>query len=80
MYISLDKSNTENIWEIIDTGDTTKEQRFPGLMKLTRGGLPDGDVYEMSLSRHGNSSWYMCKKRSYNIIMSYSDSLLGLKI
>lgn len=38
MYISLDKSNTENMWKNIDTGDTTKEQQFPGLMKLAGGG------------------------------------------
>ena len=79
MYISLDGSETANIWEILDSTDTTKEQQFPGQLRIAGAGNSLDNVREMILTRHGNASWDMCKKRSFNIKLPSSESILGLK-
>lgn len=94
MYVLLDHSSSENPFQDLNDTNTPKDQYYYGTMAINNSGaLPSNQdtnynyiddktnlskTYSISLSRHGNASWDMCGKHSFNIKLSEKDSLLGL--
>ena len=94
MYISLDDSTYDNPFLVLNRQETPKDEYYYGNMIINSSGsmISGSDsnyryvsqksnsdkIYNISLSRHGNASWDMCGKHSFNLKLTEKDSLLGL--
>ena len=94
MYISLDNSIYDDPFFALNRQESQKDEYYYGNMILNSSGsiISSSDsnyryvspksnsnkIYNISLSRHGNASWDMCGKHSFNLKLTEKDSLLGL--
>ncbi|MDO4188712.1 MAG: CotH kinase family protein [Lachnospiraceae bacterium] len=92
VYLDIDQEASGMSWEDFNIPENTKDVTCYGKMHLNPSGAPINDndsslnfikereyTDDVTISRHGTSSWTMCGKHSYNIKLNEKASLLGLE-